>query len=86
VGRHYELAKHGDRTGKHAQLLSDEFIDEFGIVGPSEECAERLLELAALGLSRVVVNGGSRGADPSLMLEAGQRFAEEVIPLVRESA
>jgi 5,10-methylenetetrahydromethanopterin reductase len=86
VGRHYELAKHGDRRGRHAQLLSDEFIDDFGIVGPSEECAMRLRELAALGLRRIVVNGGSRGADPSLMLEAGQRFAEEVMPLVREGA
>jgi 5,10-methylenetetrahydromethanopterin reductase len=53
-------------------------------VGPSEACAERLRTLAGLGLRRIVVNGGSRGADPGLMLEAGQRFAEEVIPRVRD--
>jgi 5,10-methylenetetrahydromethanopterin reductase len=84
VGRDYDLAKHGDRAGRHARNLSDAFIDDFGIVGPSEECAMRLRELAALGLRRIVVNGGSRGADPALMLEASQRFAEEVMPLVRE--
>jgi 5,10-methylenetetrahydromethanopterin reductase len=86
VGRQYELAKHGDRTGRHARLLSDEFIDDFAIVGPSEECAERLRKLVALGLRRIVVNGGSRGADPILMLEAAQRFADEVIPQVRDGA
>lgn len=84
VGRHYDLAKHGDRSGRHAKLLPDAFIDGFAVVGPSEQCAERLRGLAGLGLRRLVVNGGSRGADPARLAEAGQRFAEEVLPLLRE--
>jgi 5,10-methylenetetrahydromethanopterin reductase len=59
VGRRYDTAKHGDRTGAQARLLSDAFIDDFGVVGPSEVCAERLRRLLALGLRRIVVNGGS---------------------------
>jgi 5,10-methylenetetrahydromethanopterin reductase len=76
----------GPRWGRDLRALLEHVIDDFGIVGPSEECAMRLRELAALGLRRIVVNAGSRGADASLMLEASQRFAEEVMPLVREGA
>jgi 5,10-methylenetetrahydromethanopterin reductase len=60
--------------------LSDDLLDRFAIVGPPSECAERI---ATLGLDYVVVVPGSLGADPRHVQEANERFADEVLPLLR---
>jgi 5,10-methylenetetrahydromethanopterin reductase len=76
----YEAARHGQAEAPQAQQLEDDFIDRFAVVGPAEEVAERLAELAALGIERVVMVPGSLDADPELVAEATARFAEEVLP------
>jgi 5,10-methylenetetrahydromethanopterin reductase len=64
----------------HAQQLEDEFLDRFALAGPAEEVVERLAEVAALGIERIIVIPGSLDADPGLVAEANARFAEEVLP------
>jgi 5,10-methylenetetrahydromethanopterin reductase len=63
VGRTYDSNFHLVNGAEHSQVLPDEFIDRFAIVGDPETCATRLEELAALGLERFVVTGPSFGAD-----------------------
>jgi 5,10-methylenetetrahydromethanopterin reductase len=80
----YDEACHGHAAAPHAQELEDEFIDRFALVGPADEVVARLAELAALGIARVVVVPGSIDADPALVAESDERFAEEVLPQLAE--
>jgi 5,10-methylenetetrahydromethanopterin reductase len=79
----YDMANHGSTAAAHQALLPDEFVDRFGVVGPSDEVARRLRELVDLGLDRLVVIGGSRDADPGELVAANQRLMAEVAPTVR---
>ena len=58
--------------------------DPFGIVGPSERVAERLVELVGLGLDHVVIVGHSRNTPPEIFAESSRRMCAEVIPAVRK--
>jgi 5,10-methylenetetrahydromethanopterin reductase len=80
VAAGYDDSKHGQASAAHAQKLSDAFIDRFALVGPADEVVERLGEMAALGIARLVVVAGSLDADPELVAESNARFAEEVLP------
>lgn len=79
----YDMANHGSIAAAHQAALPDEFVDRFGVVGPVEDVARRLRDLADLGLDRLVVIGGSRDADPAALIAANQRLMAEVAPLVR---
>jgi 5,10-methylenetetrahydromethanopterin reductase len=79
----YDAARHGHTDAPHARRLEDEFIDRFALVGSADEVVDRLAELAALGIERLVVVPGSIDADPALVADSDARFAEEVLPRVR---
>jgi 5,10-methylenetetrahydromethanopterin reductase len=80
----YDESRHGDAAAPHARALDDEFIERFAVVGSPEEVLERLGELAELGIERVVVVPGSLDADPALVAESDERFAQEVLPQLGE--
>jgi 5,10-methylenetetrahydromethanopterin reductase len=46
-------------------------------------CADRLRELIALGLDRIVVVPGSRDSDPALLDATNAALAREVLPGLR---
>ena len=71
------------RAASHSAVLPDEFLDRFTVVGPADHCAERLRELAGLGLDRIIMVPASRDADPELVAASNRHFAEEVIPRLR---
>ena len=79
----YDMQSHATSGARHEAALADEFVDRFGIVGPSEHVAERLSELVSLGLDHVVIVGHSRNTPPDVFAEASRRFCDEVIPRVR---
>ena len=79
----YDMRAHTRADSPQAAQLDPEFVDQFGIVGPSSYCVERLQELGELGLDRVVIVGPSLGADPAEASAAVARFAEEVLPALR---
>ena len=83
LGTAYQEAQHGLRTASHSAVLPDEFLDRFTVVGPADHCAERLRELADLGLDRIIMVPASRDADPELVAASNRLFAEEVIPRLR---
>ncbi|HEX2096905.1 MAG TPA: LLM class flavin-dependent oxidoreductase [Solirubrobacterales bacterium] len=82
----YDENRHGDAAAPHARGLEDEFVDRFALAGPAEEVAERLAEIASLGIERVVVVPGSLDADPARIAASNERFAAEVLPRLAEPA
>jgi 5,10-methylenetetrahydromethanopterin reductase len=84
IRRSYDMNRHGD-VESHERLggeaLSWDFVTRFAIVGPPDHCTERLLQLAALGLTRFVIVGP--GFHPEARKDGDSLFASEVIPAVR---
>lgn len=60
---------------------ADELIDQFAIAGPADYCAERLREIAALGIRRIYI--GTRAVGVDLAERNAERIGREVLPLVR---
>lgn len=79
----YDMTRHSRSGSAQAGVITPGFAREFGIFGPPAYCVERLREIIGLGLSRLVVVGGSRDADPAEASMAESRFVEEVLPGVR---
>jgi len=76
----YDMRQHTRGDSRQAGVLTPEFIDRYAIVGTPERCVERLQVLAALGLDKVIVSGGRRGADPVAAEAAQTLFEREVLP------
>jgi 5,10-methylenetetrahydromethanopterin reductase len=81
----YDLSAHAASGARHEAALADDFVDRFGIVGPSEQVAERLVELIGLGLDHVVIVGHSRNTPREVFAESSRRFGQEVLPMVRRA-
>jgi 5,10-methylenetetrahydromethanopterin reductase len=81
----YDMRSHAASGARHEAALDDEFVDRFGVVGPSEHVAARLVELIGLGLDHMVIVGHSRNTPPDVFAESTHRFATEVLPLVRRA-
>jgi 5,10-methylenetetrahydromethanopterin reductase len=81
----YDMQSHAASGARHESALADDFVDRFGIVGPSDQVAERLTELVNLGLDHIVVVGHSRNTPTDVFVESSQRFCSEVIPTVRRA-
>jgi 5,10-methylenetetrahydromethanopterin reductase len=64
-----------------ADVLDDEFVDRFAIVGNPEECAERFSAIMATGVDRIVVLTRVPTTDPGE--ENSARLAQQVFPLIR---
>jgi 5,10-methylenetetrahydromethanopterin reductase len=81
--------RHGrvlDEQGSHtpqAAILTPEFAREYGVFGPPDHCVGRLRALIGLGVTRFVIVGPARDADPAERERAEDRFATEVMPALR---
>ena len=83
LGERYDMTRHTRSDSPQAGVLTDAFVDRYAVVGDADRCAERLRELCALGLSRIVVVGPSAGSERAEAVRAQQLFAEQVLPAVR---
>jgi 5,10-methylenetetrahydromethanopterin reductase len=81
----YDLQAHAATGARHEAALVDDFVDRFGIVGPSDQVAHRLAELVGLGLDHIVVVGHARNTPAEVFAESSRRFGTEVLPLVRRA-
>ena len=50
----YDMNRHG-RGGVQSTVLSDDFVDQFAVVGSVDTCVERLIKLVDLGLERMTL-------------------------------
>ncbi|MGH7775558.1 MAG: LLM class flavin-dependent oxidoreductase [Candidatus Dormibacterales bacterium] len=64
-----ELFRAGDREGA-LRAVTDRMVDEVTVIGPAEECRERLAELAEVGVTEVGVSLTVPGEAPADVLAA----------------
>ena len=76
----YQKERHGEAGAPHAQGLDGEFIDRFAVAGPPDEVRDRLLEIRAVGIERLIIVPGSLDADPKALQKSNDRFASDVLP------
>ena len=75
----YDMNMHGG-SGAQVDVLTDEFIDEFAIVGPPARCIERILELIELGLDHVMLAPPQGDAAHADKTQGYRRLVDEVLP------
>jgi 5,10-methylenetetrahydromethanopterin reductase len=80
----YDMKAHTRGDSRQAGILTDDFIDRFAIVGSPERCIERLRSLSALGLDKVAISGGTRGAAADDIAVGKQLVTREVLPGMRQ--
>jgi len=84
IQTNYDKSRHGRGDATHAQSLPIDFIKRFAIAGPPEVCIERFQALMALGVRRFFVIGPRPDHFGEKAAVATRRFAEEVIPLLKQ--
>jgi 5,10-methylenetetrahydromethanopterin reductase len=76
----YDMKQHTRADSRQAGTLADDFVDRFAVVGSPERCVERLKSLAALGLDKVAISGGTRGASAEDAAVNRDLVAKHVLP------
>ena len=84
----YDMKNHSSEKGKHLDLIDDDFIEWFSIVGSPQKCIDRLGKLLDLGLNHIYILGGSPIAEPRdarvrAMVEQTEVFANDVLPVLK---
>jgi len=80
----YDMKHHTQSGSDQTRVLTPEFIDHYSIVGPTSHCIDRLQELHALGLSKVIVVGPSVGSDRTHARESHAEMVGELLPAFAE--
>lgn len=76
----YDMRRHTQGDSRQAGTLTDDFVDRFAIVGSPDRCIERLRSLKTLGLDKVAISGGMRGASAEDAAVSKKLVAEQVLP------
>jgi 5,10-methylenetetrahydromethanopterin reductase len=79
----YDMRSHTRGDSAQAEVLSDEFVDSYAIVGPPDHCIERLRALATLGLDKLVVVGATIGAGREAAAAADEMITAHVLGEIR---
>ena len=84
----YDMKNHSSEKGQHLDLIDDDFIEWFSIVGSPQKCIDRLGKLLDLGLNHIYILGGSPIAEPrdarvKAMVEQTEVFANDVLPVLK---
>ena len=83
VTTRYDYYHHGLEHAAQSRSLSSDFLSQFCIVGTPEDCVARLQRLIDVGLSHLVIVGGSRDIDPTIRERSDRLIAREVLPALR---
>lgn len=81
----YDTYHHGLEHASQAEVIPEDFLSRFCVIGSPDHCTERLGELINLGLSHLVIVGGSRDIDATVRERSDHLVASEVLPSVRSS-
>jgi 5,10-methylenetetrahydromethanopterin reductase len=83
VTTRYDNYHHGLEHATQSETLSDDFFHRFCVIGSPDQCIEGLHRLIDLGLSHLVVVGGSRDIDPTVRERSDHLVAKEVLPALQ---
>jgi len=83
VTSRYDNYHHGLEHAAQAEVIPADFLNRFCMIGSPEHCTERLCQLVELGLSHLVIVGGSRDIDPSVRERSDHLVAKEILPAVQ---
>jgi 5,10-methylenetetrahydromethanopterin reductase len=86
VTSHYDNYHHGLEHATQSEALSGDFLRRFCVIGSPDECIERIHGLIGLGLSHVIVVGGSRDIDATVRERSDHLVAKEVLPALQALA
>jgi 5,10-methylenetetrahydromethanopterin reductase len=78
----YDMRAHTRGDSRQAGTLTEAFIDRFAIVGTPEHCVTRLETLAALGLDKVAMSGGTRGTSEADAATSRRLLETEVLQVL----
>lgn len=81
----YDMKQHTRADSRQAGTLADDFVDRFAVVGPPDRCIARLRELEALGLDKVAISGGTRGASAEDAATSRELVTKHVLPAMAAS-
>jgi 5,10-methylenetetrahydromethanopterin reductase len=76
----YDMKQHTRADSRQAGTLADDFVDRFAVVGPPDRCIARLRELSGLGLDKVAISGGTRGASAEDAAVGRELVTRHVLP------
>tara|TARA_B110000459_G_scaffold185345_1_gene215903 strand:- start:846 stop:1103 length:258 start_codon:yes stop_codon:yes gene_type:complete len=75
----YDMTSHTRADSDQASLLSNDFVDNYSIVGAPDRCIERLQKLSELGLDKLIFVGATLGSDQNAAAESDALIAREVV-------
>lgn len=75
----YDMKHHTRTDSQHAAVLTPEFIDQFSIVGDPDHCRDRLEEIVALGIDKLILVGPTAGADRDEALISGEMLTKHIL-------
>jgi 5,10-methylenetetrahydromethanopterin reductase len=79
----YDMNLHAQAGAQQSSAIPDEVVNAYAVYGPPSYCAERILEWASLGYTRISLSVESPDADPELLAKSHRLIAERVLPEVR---
>jgi alkanesulfonate monooxygenase SsuD/methylene tetrahydromethanopterin reductase-like flavin-dependent oxidoreductase (luciferase family) len=86
VTSRYDNYHHGLEHAAQAEAIPADFLSRFCVIGSPESCTERLCRLVELGLSRLVIVGGSRDIDATVRERSDHLVAREILPALQAVA
>lgn len=81
----YDMKHHTRAGSDQTKVLTPEFIDDYAAVGDVDRCVEKLIEIAGLGIDKVIVVGSSAGSDRADAARADELTVRRVIPAVQSA-
>jgi 5,10-methylenetetrahydromethanopterin reductase len=83
VTSRYDNYHHGLEHAAQAEVIPADFLHRFCVIGSPNHCVECLCELVELGLTHLVIVGGSREIDATVRERSDHLVASEVLPAVQ---
>jgi 5,10-methylenetetrahydromethanopterin reductase len=85
VTSRYDNYHHGLEHASQAEAIPADFLSRFCIIGSPDYCTERLRQLVEIGLTHLVIVGGSREIDAAVRERSDHPVAREVLPAMRDA-
>jgi 5,10-methylenetetrahydromethanopterin reductase len=76
----YDMNKHAQVGGNQTTALTDEFMDEYAIIGNAAHCSSRLAQLIELGVDKFAVAGPNFMSTNGEAGVAARTFEQDVMP------